>query len=129
MLGSPNSLSLQQTEPCLTSQSPGEAAPKHPALAQETRAVGETTSSRKSTRVPLKTFVFNCYNTFCEGNRTHEDSKHWTTKTATITSMLARDRVCVFWGKMLFINMRRRIFLVRNTNEETGISLFNILHE
>lgn len=38
MLGSPNSLSLRQTEPRLTSQSPGEAAPKLPAQPQETQA-------------------------------------------------------------------------------------------
>ncbi len=56
MLGSPNSLSLRQTEPRLTSQSPGEAAPKLPAPAQETQAErpGENLSSRQNIRLPLK---------------------------------------------------------------------------
>lgn len=56
MLGSPNSLSLRQTEPRLTSQSPGEAAPKLPAPPQETQAQrpGANPSSQKNIRLPLK---------------------------------------------------------------------------
>lgn len=56
MLGSPNSLSLRQTEPRLTSQSPGEAAPKLPAPPQETQTQrpGANPSSQKNIRLPLK---------------------------------------------------------------------------
>lgn len=64
MLGSPNSLSLRQTEPRLTSQSPGEAAPKLPAPPQETQAEEENTSSRKNIRLPLKepeARIYDCF--------------------------------------------------------------------